>query len=212
VFSYETLQSSVISGVSRGAFRRKTCLTPPNCFLSAAKSCPCVDSFRTMCLQSKPEKRTKVTFLVEKIISGGQTGVDRAALDIALELGIPCGGWCPKGRKSEDGPIPNRYPLQETGSTSYPVRTAKNVQDSDGTLVLTMGPPMGGTALTIKLAKEKRKPFLVFDLKKKGDPLLLRSWILTNQIKILNIAGPRESECPDVYRQASEFLHALFET
>jgi hypothetical protein len=153
----------------------------------------------------------KGTFLVEKIVSGGQTGVDRAALDIALELGIPCGGWCPKGRKSEDGPIPDRYPLRETGSTSYPVRTAKNVRDSDGTLALAMGSPMGGTALTIKLAKEKRKPFLVFDLKKKGDPLLLRSWILANQIKILNIAGPRESECPGVYRQASGFLRALLE-
>jgi hypothetical protein len=148
---------------------------------------------------------------VEKIISGGQTGVDRAALDIALELGIPCGGWCPKGRKSEDGPIPNRYPLRETGSASYPVRTAKNVQESDGTLVLTMGPPMGGTALTIKLAKEKRKPFLVFDLKNGGAPLFFRNWLLTNQIKILNIAGPRESEWPGVYRQASEFLRALFE-
>ena len=86
---------------------------------------------------------TKGTFLVEKIISGGQTGVDLAALDIALQLGIPCGGWCPKGRKSEDGPIPNRYPLRETGSTSYPIRTAKNVLVSDGTLVLTIGPPMG---------------------------------------------------------------------
>jgi len=153
----------------------------------------------------------KGTFLVEKIISGGQTGVDRAALDMALALGIPCGGWCPKNRKSEDGPIPNRYPLRETGSTSYPVRTAKNVQESDGTLVLTMGPPMGGTALTIKLAKEKRKPFLVFDLKNGGAPLFFRNWLLTNQIKILNIAGPRESECPGVYRQASEFLRALFE-
>jgi hypothetical protein len=165
-----------------------------------------------MCLQSKPEKRTKVTFLVEKIISGGQTGVDRAALDMALELGIPCGGWCPKDRKSEDGPIPQRYPLRETGSASYPVRTAKNMQDSDGTLVLTMGSPMGGTALTIKLAKEKRKPFLVFDPKKeKGDPLFIGNWILTNQIKILNIAGPRESECPGVYHQASGFLRALLE-
>ena len=164
-----------------------------------------------MCLQSKPEKRTKVTFLVEKIISGGQTGVDRAALDMALELGIPCGGWCPKGRKSENGPIPNRYPLRETGSTSYPVRTSKNVQDSDGTLVLTMGPPMGGTALTIKLAKAREKPLLGLDLNKCGDALLTRTWILTNRIKILNIAGPRESECPGVYRQASGFLRALLE-
>jgi hypothetical protein len=152
------------------------------------------------------------TFLVEKIVSGGQTGVDRAALDIALELGIPCGGWCPKGRKAEDGPIPSRYPLKETGSTSYPARTAKNVHDSDGTLVLTKGPPVGGTALTIRLAKEKRKPFLVFDMNRGGDLFYVTNWILTNQIKILNIAGPRESECPGVYQQASGLLRRLFET
>jgi len=89
---------------------------------------------------------------VEKLFPGA-TGVDRAALDVALELGIPCGGWCPKGRKAEDGPIDAHYPLQETGSTSYRVRTERNVRQSDGTLVLTMGKVKGGTALTIKFAQ-----------------------------------------------------------
>src|SRR5436305_1193025 len=83
------------------------------------------------------------------IFSGGQTGVDRAALDVALELGIPCSGWCPRGRRAEDGTIPPRYPLQETRSLAYPVRTRWNVRDSDGTLILTRGRPDRGTALTI---------------------------------------------------------------
>lgn len=91
-----------------------------------------------------------------KIISGGQTGVDRAALDAALQLGIPCGGWCPKGRKAKDGPIPDRYPLKETESGSYPVRTEMNVRDSDGTLILTWGRPTGGTALTVRLARRHK--------------------------------------------------------
>src|SRR5438552_18876277 len=86
------------------------------------------------------------------IHSGGQTGVDRAALDVALELGLPCGGWCPKGRRAEDGPIPARYPLIETSSPFYPQRTKRNVLDSDGTLILTFGCPTGGTALTIRTA------------------------------------------------------------
>ncbi|MEZ6054758.1 MAG: putative molybdenum carrier protein, partial [Planctomycetaceae bacterium] len=83
------------------------------------------------------------------IVSGGQTGVDRAALDVGLDLDLPCGGWCPRGRKAEDGPIDERYPLKETESAKYDVRTRRNVRDSDGTLVLTVGDPIGGTALTV---------------------------------------------------------------
>src|SRR5437870_10377236 len=96
--------------------------------------------------------------MLTKIISGGQTGVDRAALDVALELGLPCGGWCPRGRRAEDGPIPERYPLQEMKSPAYPPRTARNVRDSDGTVILTRGQPDRGTALTIELAERYRKP------------------------------------------------------
>ena len=90
---------------------------------------------------------------VRSVVSGGQTGVDRAALDVARELGIPCGGWCPRGRRAEDGPIPEAYPVRETPSTAYPERTAWNVRDSDGTLVITRGKPRGGTALTVSLAR-----------------------------------------------------------
>ena len=102
--------------------------------------------------------------MITKIVSGGQTGVDRAALDVALELGIPCGGWCPRGRRAENERIPDRYPLQETPWDGYPQRTEWNVRDSDGTLVLTHGEPDRGTALTIRLAQQKKKPCLVVDL------------------------------------------------
>jgi Circularly permutated YpsA SLOG family len=147
--------------------------------------------------------------MVAKVISGGQTGVDRAALDTALELGLACGGWCPKGRRAEDGPIPGRYPLTETKSPRYPQRTKANVLDSDGTLILTRGGPAGGTALTVQIARAKGKPHLVVDLSRSPDPAEVRNWCLTRQIHILNVAGPRESEKPGIYAQAAEFLRAV---
>jgi hypothetical protein len=146
---------------------------------------------------------------IEKIISGGQTGVDRAALDVALERGIPCGGWCPKGRKAEDGPIDTRYPLQETNSVSYPVRTERNVRDSDGTLILTHGPAKGGTAATIKFAKKYGKPCLVIDLGSGGDPEVVRKWGQANRVRILNVAGPRESETPGIHDRTVDFLRKV---
>src|SRR6266852_502187 len=138
-----------------------------------------------------------------KIVSGGQTGVDRAALDVALELGLPCGGWCPKGRRAEDGPIPERYPLTETSSRAYPQRTRCNVLDSDGTLILTRGRPAGGTALTIKIAAENDKPYLVADLSRQADPDRVRTWCRAHQIRVLNVAGARASESPGIYDQAA---------
>ena len=146
----------------------------------------------------------------EKIISGGQTGVDRAALDVALELGIPCGGWCPKRRRAEDGSIPKRYHLKETASTSYPVRTEMNVSDSDGTLILTWGRLTGGTATTLKLAKKFKKPYLVIDLSKRGEPRIVEEWGGQNGIRVLNVAGPRESKAPGIYDKAVEFLREIF--
>ncbi len=96
--------------------------------------------------------------IFEHVVSGGQTGADQGALDAALKLGHTCGGWCPMGRRSEAGRIPDRYPLQEHTSTKYPARTEANVRDSDGTLIFTYGEPTGGTALTVKLARLHRKP------------------------------------------------------
>lgn len=147
--------------------------------------------------------------LVNKIISGGQTGVDRAALDTALALGIPCGGWCPKGRRAEDGVIPMHYPLTETTSKDYRVRTRRNVRDSDGTLILTRGPLSGGTALTRRLAKELDKPCLVVDLAQRPRASDVRTWLASNSIHILNVAGPRESNQPGIYLQAKKFLRRV---
>ncbi len=147
---------------------------------------------------------------IPKIVSGGQTGVDRAALDVALELGVPCGGWCPEGRRAEDGPIDLRYPLRETRSRDYRVRTERNVKEADGTLILTRGLARGGTALTTNLAQKHHKPHLVVDLSAETDPEEVRNWIHHNKIRILNVAGPRETEHPGIHNQAVDFLRALF--
>ena len=146
---------------------------------------------------------------IEKIISGGQTGVDRAALDVAFELDIPCGGCCPKGRKAEDGPIDTRYPLQETVSARYPIRTERNVKESDGTLILTWGKPSGGTALTIKFAQKHKKPIWIIDLSMGGDSKAVKEWAKVNRIRILNVAGPPESSVPGIYDQAVKFLRSV---
>lgn len=147
--------------------------------------------------------------IFSKIISGGQTGVDRAALDAALELGLPVGGWCPKGRRAEDGPIDNRYPLQETDSFYYPIRTERNVLDSDGTLILTRGKPKGGTALTVNLARAHKKFYLLIDLSAGEKVPLVIDWGRVNRIRVLNIAGPRESEAPGIYDKAVCFLKKI---
>lgn len=144
--------------------------------------------------------------LPHRIVSGGQTGVDRAALDVALELGMPCGGWCPRGRKAEDGPIDERYPLKETESAKYDVRTRRNVRDSDGTLVLTIGEPVGGTALTIAVAERERKPLLVLDLDLQPVPSIVHEWLELHQIRTLNIAGPRKSTLPGIDSLAQKFV------
>ena len=99
-----------------------------------------------------------------KIVSGGQTGADRGGLDAATYCNIPHGGWCPKGRKAEDGKIPARYLLAETMSADYLKRTERNVVDSDATVVFTLGPPSGGSLRTIDFCLEHHKPFLHLDI------------------------------------------------
>lgn len=147
--------------------------------------------------------------LVEKIISGGQTGVDRAALDVALEQGVTCGGWCPCGRKAEDGAIDKKYPLRETPSSQYAERTERNVKESDGTLILTTGPLTGGTALTKSFAERHQRPCYVVDLVDDDGHEDISIWINENMIKILNVAGPRGSQRPEIYSLAASFLRQL---
>ncbi|MCB2208548.1 MAG: putative molybdenum carrier protein [Bacteroidetes bacterium] len=146
-----------------------------------------------------------------KIISGGQSGVDRAALDFALKFGIECGGWCTKGRKAEDGTIDGKYPLQETDDTTYKTRTKLNVRDSDGTLILYDGELDDGTLLTMELAQKLEKPLLKIDLSGENDRNLQKvsNWINSNYLKIINMAGPRESNSPGIYVETLHFLEKL---
>ncbi len=137
-----------------------------------------------------------------KIISGGQTGADRAGLDAAIALGLPHGGFCPKGRRAEDGPIPVRYRMEETETPDYPDRTERNVESADGTVVFTSGAPRGGSALTLALARKHRKAALHVDLGR-GTPEdaagAVRAWISEKGIAVLNVAGSRESESPGIH-------------
>ena len=146
---------------------------------------------------------------VKKIVSGGQTGVDRGALDAALKLGIPCGGWCPKGRRAVDGVISERYPLNETESSNYSVRTRLNIRDSDGTLVINRGVLEGGTAYTVEIAAKLEKPCLVVDADDPWTVEKIRDWLVGSNIEILNVAGPREEKRPGISEQTFNLLLKL---
>ena len=150
-----------------------------------------------------------MTGLPRRIVWGGETGVDRAALDVAGALGIDCGGWCPRGRRAEDGPIAPGYALVETESTRYEERTERNVLDSDGTLILTRGELAGGTALTRELALRHGRPVLVVDLGDDPSARTVRDWIESRRIATLNVAGPRESGQPGIHAAAKSFLTAV---
>jgi len=145
-----------------------------------------------------------------KIVSGGQTGVDRGALDAAIALGVPHGGWCPRGRLAEDGRIPRRYKLTETDSPEYRVRTEQNVLDSDGTLILCRGAPSGGTELTLRLAEQHRKPVIVVDLDHAPGAEEIHAWLRAHTVQVLNVAGPRESQSPGIAAAAADFIERLF--
>lgn len=145
-----------------------------------------------------------------KIVSGGQTGTDRAGLDAAMEAGIPVGGYCPKGRLAEDGRVPDQYPLVELTKGGYPVRTEKNVVESDGTLIINVGKVTGGTKFTLDCAKKHGKPYLIIQLDDEPKHEDVLRWIELFDIQVMNVAGPRESKCPGVYDRAKAFLSFLF--
>jgi len=150
-----------------------------------------------------------------KIISGGQTGADRAALDVALKLKIPCGGWCPADRRAEDGIVTDRYPLKPLANAGYRQRTRQNVIDSDGTVILSFGPLTGGSKATAGDCRRLEKPCLVIDANNTtaGEAaILLAVFLLRHRIHILNVAGPRASGQPGIYAFAGDVLMHLLTT
>jgi len=151
--------------------------------------------------------------MIKKIIAGGQTGADRAALDVAIKFDIPHGGWVPKGRIAEDGPLSDNYSLQEISTSSYAKRIEQNVIDSDGTLVFSRGKPTGGTEYTRKMAmKHKRKMFHIdLNITTSYDAAsLILSWIKMHDIKTLNVAGPRALKDGRIYGDVFRILEIAY--
>lgn len=167
-------------------------------------SCP---SLPSMSHRSAAPRR-KVLRL-KKIVSGGQTGVDRAALDAAIEAGLPHGGWCPLGRLAEDGPIDKKYKLSETDQADYRFRTECNVVDSSGTLILYARLLGGGTLLTFRLAEKHQRPSFLVDLTRRINLAEIVGWLKERRIEVLNVAGPRESTQPGIYRRSHALLTKL---
>jgi hypothetical protein len=145
-----------------------------------------------------------------KIISGGQTGVDRAALDVALKHGIDCGGWCPDGRPDEIGRIPDRYPVNELKHGGFTERTLQNVKDSAGTVIIYSGKLSGGTEQTVRFCVEQQRLYQLIDASKippEDAAELIVNFVRKHTIEILNVAGPRQSEWPDGYGYALRALN-----
>ena len=151
--------------------------------------------------------------MIRKIISGGQTGVDQAALDAAINLAVAHGGWIPKGRMTESGPLPEKYKLKETRSSSYADRTEKNVRDADGTLIISHGLLSGGSEYTREMAIKHKRPWLHIDLSQIAAfqaASAINQWILQKEIEVLNVAGPRASKDPTVYQEALNVIESAY--
>ena len=153
---------------------------------------------------------TERTSQLKRIISGGQTGVDRGSLDAAIELRIPHGGMCPRGRLAEDGTIPAKYDLRETESRKYSFRTEQNVINADATLILYYGTLTGGTEFTRRMAIKNRKPFFLFDFTNPPELQEVCCWLAEEKVETLNCAGPRESSCPGIASLARQLCLELF--
>ena len=151
--------------------------------------------------------------MIRKIISGGQTGADRAALDAAIKLSIPHGGWIPKGRLTEAGPLSDEYSLTEMPSSSYPLRTEQNVIDSSGTLIISHGRISEGSDYTRKMAIKHQRPWLHIDLNQTPAfkaANIIRLWLDENQIEILNVAGPRASKDAKIYSAVLKLIESVY--
>ncbi|MGB7344416.1 MAG: putative molybdenum carrier protein [Pirellulaceae bacterium] len=148
-------------------------------------------------------------FVPSKIVSGGQTGVDRAGLEAAMALGIDHGGWCPAGRLAEDGTVPSRYQLDEMSTADYPTRTQQNVIDSDATLILYDTRLKGGTLLTRRICQRLDKPFLLVRLGR-DEVADVHRWLDEHKPATLNVAGPRETSSPGIQEQCEGFLVEVF--
>ena len=149
-----------------------------------------------------------------KILSGGQTGIDRGALDAALAWGFPCGGWCPLGRLAEDGRIPERYPLIELKEGGYSQRTLRNVLESDGTAILYFSQTEGGTEETLLFCIKKPKPYKLIDAEEvsaERAAFLLASFVQHYGIGVLNVAGPRQSQAPHAHAYAHAVINLLLQ-
>lgn len=150
---------------------------------------------------------------VVRIISGGQTGADRAALDAAMALGIPHGGFVPAGRRAEDGPIPDIYKVAELESPDYDLRTERNIVESDATLIVSFGPLTGGSLTTRRMTKRHDKPLLHVDLSRIPPEVAVEqvtAWLADFGPRVLNVAGPRESTTPGIYEITRALLMAVF--
>ncbi|HMP02072.1 MAG TPA: putative molybdenum carrier protein [Gemmatales bacterium] len=153
-----------------------------------------------------------MAFRPKKIVSGAQTGADRAALDVARQLGLPHGGWVPLGRWAEDGPVEACYDLTETPSGQPEQRTHWNVRDSDATVVLSRGRLTGGSALTARIAQRLGKPVLTLNLRRMSRAEArerLADFLAEHQPAVLNVAGPRASNDPRIYAVVAELLLAV---
>lgn len=157
--------------------------------------------------------------MLAKVISGGQTGADRAALDAAMKFEIEVGGFCPRGRKAEDGTIPAKYPLIELESSSYPDRTKQNILAADFTLILNWNKLSGGTAKTIDFCRSYMKPYVVrdpaqmnlFGVFGMNFETVLADLLVSEKGIVLNVAGPRESKRPGIYLSSRRYLEELFQ-
>ena len=148
--------------------------------------------------------------MFQKIVSGGQTGADRAALDFALSNGIDHGGWCPKGRRAEDGSLDDIYRLDETPRKDYRQRTEWNVRDSDATLIVYNHELSGGSAYTAEMAQKYDRPCLLLENGGAGMERPVRDWLDEHKVKVLNVAGPRSSTEAEIYTMTRDLLEAVY--